>query len=99
MGACHPVDLPEGYHAAARGQSLARSGAVVLRAARGRPRGRAEPGRRDGTGRRRAGAGNVTRSEPPGRPNSDNREFEKLLGRWTEAILHHKGSLRQEARR
>jgi hypothetical protein len=28
MGACHPVDLPEGYHTAARGQSSARPAAV-----------------------------------------------------------------------
>ena len=40
MGACHPVDLPEGYHTAARGQSLARPAAVASRAAHGRPRGR-----------------------------------------------------------
>ena len=25
MGACHPDDLPEGYHTPARGQSFARS--------------------------------------------------------------------------
>ena len=65
MGACHPDDLPEGYHTAARGQSLARSAAVASRAAHGRPRGRAAPGRRDGTGRRgqrQRDAGVVTRS-------------------------------------
>jgi hypothetical protein len=55
MGACHPDDLPEGYHTVARGQSLTRSAAVASRAAHERPRGRAVPGRRDGTSKRGEG--------------------------------------------
>jgi len=50
MGACHPDDLPEGYHTAARGQQLCMFGRrCAWSAAHERPRGRAAPGRRDGT--------------------------------------------------
>ncbi len=45
----HPVDLPQGYHTAPRGQSYASSSPVTSRAAPGAPRGRATPGRRDAT--------------------------------------------------
>jgi hypothetical protein len=56
---------PGGHHAADRGRSSGTSDAVASRAAHGRPRGRAAPDRRDGTGRpvRRVPAGDlVTRS-------------------------------------
>lgn len=49
MGPCHPDDLPEGYHTGVRGQSTAMPSRYPSRAAHGRPRGRATPGRRDGT--------------------------------------------------
>jgi hypothetical protein len=47
MGACHPDDLPEGYHTAARGQSPARSGAVCVE---GCPRASARSGCARSTG-------------------------------------------------
>ena len=45
----HPIDLPEGYHTAARGQSLTTHAPVWSRAAPGLPCGRAAPDRRDAT--------------------------------------------------
>jgi hypothetical protein len=45
----HPVDLPEGYHTAPRGQAWRARPAVGRDAAPGEPRGRAMPGRRDAT--------------------------------------------------
>jgi hypothetical protein len=45
----HPADLPEGYHAAPRGQAWQPRPAVGRDAAPGEPRGRAMPGRRDAT--------------------------------------------------
>jgi hypothetical protein len=45
----HPIDLPEGYHAPARGQSQTTHTPVLSRAAPELPRGRAAPDRRDAT--------------------------------------------------
>ena len=53
-GVWHPIDLPEGYHTAARGQSQMTHTPVLLRAAPGLPSGRAAPGRRDATHPQRA---------------------------------------------
>jgi hypothetical protein len=48
-GVWHPLDLPEGYHTASRGQSQMRHVPVSLRAAPGMPCGRTVSGRRDAT--------------------------------------------------
>ena len=53
MGACHPDDLPEGYHTAARGQSLARR----RRLRRGLPTSVRAVGLRQVDGMALAGAG------------------------------------------
>jgi hypothetical protein len=45
----HPIDLPEGYHTPARGQSRTVHASVPSRAAPGLACGRAAPGRRDAT--------------------------------------------------
>lgn len=46
-GVWHSADLPEGYHAAPRGQAWEARPVVGRDAAPGEPRGRAKPGRRD----------------------------------------------------
>src|SRR5690606_13666315 len=47
--ACHPDDLPEGYHAASRGQAWRRRPPAPRQVAPLTQRDRATPGRRDGT--------------------------------------------------
>lgn len=74
MGACHPDDLPEGYHADARRQSLARSAGGDVE---GCPRASAWSGLRQVDGMALAGAamcngrrGGVTRADAGRRSRS-----------------------------